>query len=79
MSAKSTKANDKGCTFYNVTATFTASASAASSLALPETSDVLAMTDSLSFGNYGADALADASASALADLNDKTGWQSLLA
>jgi len=31
------------------------------SLAMPETSDSLAMTDSLSLGNYGADALADVS------------------
>jgi hypothetical protein len=28
---------------------------------MPETSDSLAMTDSLSLGNYGADALADVS------------------
>jgi len=76
MAAKTTKATDKGCVFYNVTATFTASASA--SLAMPET-DSLGISDALSFGSYDTDALADASASALADLDDKSGWQSLLA
>jgi len=52
-------------------------ASNASSLAMPETSDSLAMTDSPSLGNYGADALADASASSLADLDGKTAGLSL--
>ena len=40
-----------------------------SALAMPETADSLAMTDSLSFGQYAAsDVLADASAASLADL-----------
>jgi autotransporter passenger strand-loop-strand repeat protein len=53
--------------------------SEASALAMPETSDELAMSDALSFGGYDTDVLADASASALADLDDKSVWQSLLA
>ena len=42
--------------------------------------DSLAMTDSLnltdasSFGGYDTDALADASASSLSELDDKAGW-----
>ena len=74
MTAKNTKANDKGCTFYNVTATFTASASA--SLAMPET-DNLAITDALSFASLDSDALASASASALSELDDKSAWKNL--
>ena len=54
------------------------SGAAADALYMPET-DSLAIADSLSFGNYGADALVDASVSALAKLDDKSGWQSLLA
>ena len=53
------------------------SASEASSLAMPGTSDALTMTDALSFGSYDTDVLADASASALADLDDKAGWMNL--
>ena len=50
-----------------------------SSLAMPETSDALGISDALSFGGYDADALASASTASLADLNDKSAWQSLLA
>jgi len=66
------------------------SASVASSLAMPETdsvasvltmpetelaaSDGLAISDALSFGGYDADVLADASASTLVELDDKSGW-----
>ena len=78
VTAKNTKANEKGGAFYNVTATFNASGSAASSLAMPET-DSLAITDALSFASLDSDALANASASSLAEFDDKTGWQSLLA
>ena len=77
MTAKSTKANASGSVFYNVTANL--NPSVADALAMPETSDSLAMTDSLSFGRYDVDALAGASASSLADLNDKSSLQSLLA
>ncbi len=55
------------------------SAPDAAALDMPETSDSLALTDSLSFGQYDADVLADASASTLAELDDKNSWQSLLA
>ena len=76
VTAKNTKANEKGSAFYNVTALF--GSSEADALVMPET-DSLAMTDSLSFGQYG-DALADASAfDTLADLDGKSAWQSLLA
>ena len=50
--------------------------SVASALAMPET-DSLGMTDSLSFGQYGVDILADASASALAEFDDKSAWQNI--
>jgi len=83
MTAKSTKANASGSVFYNVTATLTPqnpsslampeTDSAASSLAMPE-ADSLGISDALSFGGFNADVLADASASALADLDDKSGW-----
>ena len=71
MTAKNTKANDKGSVFYNVTATLDPSAS--SSLAMPET-DNLGISDALSFTSLNADVLADASASALTELDDKSGW-----
>ena len=45
---------------------------------MPET-DTLGISDALSFGSYDTDALADASASDLTELDDKTGWMSLLA
>ena len=51
-------------------------ASVASALAMPET-DTLGISDALSFGGYDTDALADASASALADLDDKSGWMDI--
>ena len=54
VTAKNTKANEKGGAFYNVTATFNASGSAASSLAMPET-DNLAITDALSFASLNTD------------------------
>ena len=54
------------------------SASVASALAMPET-DSLGISDALSFGGYDANVLADASASSLAGLDDKSGWMSLLA
>ena len=58
--------------YYNVSAAFTGSNEAA--LAMPET-DSLAMTDDLSFGQYAdVDTLASASASTLADLDDKASW-----
>ena len=41
---------------------------------MPETSDELAMSDALSFGQYDADVLADASASSLAELDANSGW-----
>ena len=65
--------------YYNVMS-FPTAVSEADALALPETSDALAMTDSLSFGQHNTDAIAGASfTSSLADLDDKSGWQSLLA
>ena len=59
MAAKSTKANDIGSVFYNVTANL--DASIASALEMPETdssADSLVMADSLSFGQYDTDILA---------------------
>jgi len=54
------------------------SSSAASSLSMPE-ADSLGISDALSFGGYDTDVLADASASSLAELDDKAGWMNLLA
>ena len=71
MTAKNTKANDKGNVFYNVTATLDPSVSSA--LSMPET-DTLGISDALSFGQYDTDALASASASSLAGLDDKSDW-----
>jgi len=83
LGVTSTNAKKGSAAFYNVDVVSVSgqdsapfSASVASSLAMPET-DSLAITDSLSFGNYGADALADVSASALAELDDKSAWQNL--
>ena len=76
MTAKSTKANASGSVFYNVSANL--NPSVADALAMPET-DTLGISDALSFGGYDTDALADASASSLAELDDKFAWQSLLA
>ena len=82
MTAKNTKPNDNGSVFYNVTATL--EPSVASPLSMPESSgaDALAdtslnLTDALSFDSYDADVLADASASALADLDVKSGWMNI--
>ena len=76
MTAKNTKANASGSVFYNVTANL--NPSVASPLSMPET-DSLGISDALSFGQYDTDALADASASGLAEFDDKFAWQSLLA
>ena len=62
---------------YKAALTMPESASDACSLAMPETSDSLGMTDSLSFGGYDADVLADASAfNKLAAPGDTSAWQS---
>jgi len=64
--------------YYNVMS-FPTAVSEAAALAMPKT-DSLGMTDSLSFGQHNTDAIAGASfTSSLADLDDKSGWQSLLA
>ena len=70
IAVKSTAAAKGRTAYYNVSLDMIETA-AGSSLAMPETSDAPAMTDSLSFGQYAADAdiLADASASSLADLD----------
>ena len=81
MTAKNTKANDKGSVFYNVTVNATLSGNVSSALAMPETelasSDSLGISDALSFGQYDADALADASASSLTDPDDKSAWKNI--
>ena len=77
VGVESTNAKKGGAGWYNVEV-LSFSGSAADALAMPET-DGLAMTDSLSFGQSGTDALADVSAASLAGLDEKSGWQSLLA
>jgi hypothetical protein len=81
MTAKDAK---KGNVYYNVTATIFSvndATDTADALAMPETDSLnaladssLNLTDALSFGSYDTDALANTSASALADLDDKSGW-----
>ena len=61
-------------TYYNVT--YTIDTHEAASLSMPET-DILAMIDAMSFGNYAADSFSDASASILADLTDQSSLQPL--
>ena len=73
VSVQSVGAKKGASVYYNVWATMTPLPEA-SALAMPETSDELAISDALSFGNYDADVLADASASSLADLDDKSAW-----
>ena len=63
---------------YKSALTMPETASDASALAMPE-EDSLGISDALSLAGYDTDALADASASALAELDDKSAWQSLLA
>ena len=72
-----TSANAKkgSAAYYNVQVLPEASpGSRTDGLAMPESSDSLGISDSLSFGQYGADVLADASASSLAELDDKSAW-----
>ena len=74
MTAKDAK---KGNVYYNVTATvFSLNDATADALAMPE-SDSLGISDALSFGSCDTDALANTSASALADLNDKSAWMNI--
>ena len=75
----STNAKKGSAAYYNVDVVNVSgqnpplSASEASSLAMPET-DSLGISDALSFGQYDTDVLADASTSALAELDDKSAW-----
>jgi autotransporter passenger strand-loop-strand repeat protein len=83
VSVQSVGAKKGASVYYNVWATLTSfdesaltmpeTASDASALAMPET-DSLGISDALNFGNCDSDALADLSASSLADLDDKAGW-----
>ena len=76
MTAKNTKANEKGLVYYNVTAML--EPPDADALALPETSDSLAMPDALSLGQYGTDAPADAAAfDKLAAFDSASAWQTV--
>ena len=80
LAITSTNAKTGGNAFYNVTLLDTDivyDMPVASALSMPETSDALGISDALSFGQYDTDALADASASALADLDDKSGWMNI--
>jgi len=72
MTAKNTKANDKGLVYYNVTATL--EPPDADALAMPE-SDNWGVSDALSFASSGSDLLADAAAfDKLAELDDSSIW-----
>ncbi|MBO7659873.1 MAG: hypothetical protein J6T65_11290, partial [Clostridia bacterium] len=84
ISVKATNTKKMPMVYYNVSYTIESmgeasalsmpeTASAASALAMPETNS-LGISDALSFGGYDADVLADASASSLAELDDKSAW-----
>ncbi len=73
--ANTKKASVDPRTYYNVTYAMDSYETAA--LAMLETSDALAMTDRLSFGQYEAGALPDATASFLAELESSTATQPL--
>ena len=84
IAVTSTNAKKGGNAYYNVELVSTNVTTAdllgdtlTADLAMPETASGLNLTDDLSFGQYGADALADASASNLAELDDKSDWQNL--
>ena len=77
IAVKSTTAAKGKNACYNVSLDLLETA-AGSALAMPETSDALAMTDSLNFGQYAAsDTLAYASASSLANLDESSVMQDL--
>ena len=69
VSVKATNTKKMPMVYYNVS--YTIESSEASALTMPETSDSLGISDALNFGDYGTDALADAFASSLAELDDK--------
>ena len=77
FSVESTNAKSEGNAFYSISVwMFPIHASYDSqSLSMPETADCGPdLVDELSFGQYAPDVLADASASALADLDGKSAW-----
>ena len=80
LGVTSTNAKKGSAAYYNLDVVSVSgqnpplSSSEASSLSMPETSDALAISDALSFGGYDADVFADASASSLAELDDKSAW-----
>ena len=79
FSMESTNADKGGDAYYSVYVNSfnrTARSRESDALAMPET-DNLSIADSLSFGRYDADALADASAASLAELDGKAAWQNL--
>ena len=80
IAVTSTNAKKGGNAYYNVelvSTNVTAADLLGDALSMPEVASGLNLTDDLSFGQYGADALADASASGLAELDDKSNWQNL--
>ena len=79
FSMESTNADKGGDAYYSVyvnSFTRTARSRESDALTMPET-DSRSVADSLSFGRYDADALADTSAASLAELDGKSAWQNL--
>ena len=71
----STNAKKGSAAYYNVDVI---SISDQTSAALsPSEASSLGISDALSFDGYDADVLADAAATALANMDNKTGWQSI--
>ena len=71
----STNAKKGSAAYYNVDV-ISISDQTSAALSNSEASS-LGISDALSFDGYDADVIANASASALADMDDKTGWQSI--
>ena len=77
FSMESTNADKGGDAYYSVYVnSFNGASREYDALTMPET-DSRSIADSLSFGRYDADALADASAASLAELDGKAVWQNL--
>ena len=77
FSMESTNADKGGDAYYSVYVnSFNGASREYDALTMPEADDP-SIADSLSLGKYDADALADASAASLAELDGKSAWQNL--
>ena len=75
LGVTSTNAKKGSAAYYNVDV-ISISDQTSAALSTSEASS-LGISDALSFDGYDADVLADAAATALANMDNKTGWQSI--